>query len=67
MNIKIVDNAKLATGLAVIIDVFRAFTVEPYLISNGAQKLIPVADKQIAHENKKENIKWKIQRQNNEK
>ena len=50
MNIKIVDNAKLATGLAVIIDVFRAFTVEPYLISNGAQKLIPVADKQIAYD-----------------
>ena len=57
MSIKIVDNAKLATGLAVIIDVFRAFTVEPYLISNGAQKLIPVADKQIAYDYKKENIK----------
>lgn len=58
MNIKIVDNAKLATGLAVIIDVFRAFTVEPYLISNGAQKLIPVADKQIAYDYKKETINY---------
>ena len=37
MNIKIVNDAKLATGLAVIIDVFRAFTVEPYLIRNGAR------------------------------
>ena len=53
MNIKIVNDAKLATGLAVIIDVFRAFTVEPYLISNGAKKIIPVGDMQIAYEYKK--------------
>ena len=50
MNIKIVNNAEIATGLAVIIDVFRAFTVEPYLISNGAKKIIPVADVQIAYD-----------------
>ncbi len=49
MNIKIVNDAKLAMGLAVVIDVFRAFTVEPYLINNGAKKLIPVSDVQIAY------------------
>lgn len=53
MNIKIVNDAKLATGLAVVIDVFRAFTVEPYLINNGAKKLIPVSDMQIAYDYKK--------------
>ena len=53
MNIKIVNNAKLATGLAVVIDVFRAFTVEPYLINNGAKKLIPVGDVQISYDYKK--------------
>lgn len=53
MNIKIVNDAKLATGLAVIIDVFRAFTVEPYLINNGAKKIIPVGDIQIAYDYKK--------------
>lgn len=53
MNIKIVNDAKQATGLAVIIDVFRAFTVEPYLINNGAKKLIPVGDMQIAYDCKK--------------
>lgn len=53
MNIKIVNDAKFATGLAVIIDVFRAFTVEPYLIRNGAKKIIPVGDMQIAYEYKK--------------
>ena len=55
MNIKIVNDAKLATGLAVVIDVFRAFTVEPYLISNGAKKLIPVSDMQIAYDYKNNN------------
>lgn len=49
MNIKIVNNAELAIGLTVVIDVFRAFTVEPYLINNGAKKLIPVNDIQIAY------------------
>lgn len=53
MNIKIVNDAKMATGLAVVIDVFRAFTVEPYLINNGAKKLIPVGDMQIAYDYKK--------------
>ena len=53
MNIKIVNNAKFATGLAVVIDVFRAFTVESYLINNGAKKLIPVGDVQIAYDYKK--------------
>lgn len=53
MNIKIVNNPEFATGLAVIIDVFRAFTVEPYLINNGAKKIIPVGDVQIAYDYKK--------------
>ena len=58
MNIKIVNNAEIATGLAVIIDVFRAFTVEPYLISNGAKKIIPVADVQIAYDYKKKDSNY---------
>jgi len=55
MNIKIlqlIEGAKQATGTAVIIDVFRAFTVEAYLVNNGVQKLIPVGDKQIAYDYK---------------
>lgn len=55
MKVKIIHNAKEATGTAVIIDVFRAFTVEAYLISNGAKKLIPVGDIQIAYNYKKNN------------
>lgn len=55
MNIKIlqlIEGAKQATGLTVIIDVFRAFTVEAYLVNNGVEKLIPVGDKQIAYDYK---------------
>lgn len=56
MNIKIVNNATQATGLAVVIDVFRAFTVEPYLIHNGAKKIIPVGDIQVAYDYKDSNV-----------
>lgn len=55
MKIKIVHNAKETTGIAVIIDVFRAFTVEPYLINNGAKTIIPVGDKEIAYKLKQKN------------
>lgn len=58
MNIKIlhmVEGAKEATGITVIIDVFRAFTVEAYLMNNGAKKLIPVGDMQIAYDYKEKN------------
>lgn len=46
MNVRIlqlIDGAKAAKGLTVIIDVFRAMTVEAYVISNGAKDLIPMA------------------------
>lgn len=58
LNIKIVHNPKEAIGIAVIIDVFRAFTVEPYIISNGAQKLIPVGNKEIAYDLKEKNNEY---------
>jgi 2-phosphosulfolactate phosphatase len=56
MNIKILhmlEGAKNATGIAVIIDVFRAFTVEAYIMNNGAGKLIPVGDMDIAYDYKR--------------
>ena len=45
MNVQIlelIDGAKAAKGLTVIIDVFRAMTVEAYVIQNGAADLIPM-------------------------
>ncbi len=58
MNIKIIHNPKEAIGIAIIIDVFRAFTVEPVIINNGAKKLIVIGDKQIAYDLKKENNEY---------
>ena len=55
MKIKIIHDPQKATGIAIIIDVFRAFTVEPIIIKNGAEKLIVIGDKEIAYNFKKEN------------
>lgn len=57
VNIKILQllsGAKEATGVTVIIDVFRAFSVESYLFSKGAEKIIPVADLDLAYKLKKD-------------
>lgn len=53
MNIKIlhmIEGAKKATGTTVIIDVFRAFSVEAYCFYMGAEKIIPVGDEKLAYE-----------------
>lgn len=55
MNIRIIHDAIEAKGIAVIIDVFRAFSIEPYLINNGVKKLIAVGDKEIAYDLKEKN------------
>ena len=52
MNIQIlelIDGAKAAKGLTVIIDVFRAMTVEAYVIQNGAADLIPMGSIEEAY------------------
>ena len=52
MNIQIlelIDGAKAAKGLTVIIDVFRARTVEAYVIRNGAADLIPIGSVEDAY------------------
>jgi len=38
----LIDGAKKAEGLTVIIDVFRAFSLEPYLYSMGVKEIRPV-------------------------
>lgn len=55
MNIRIlqlIEGAQAAKGLTVIIDVFRAYTVELYLMRNHAARIIPVADVQFAFDYK---------------
>src|SRR3989338_6901438 len=58
MEVKIlhlINGAKQARGLTVIIDVFRAFSTACYAFGNGARKIIPVGDIGVAHRIKKEN------------
>lgn len=58
MNIRIlqlIEGAKQATGVVVIIDVFRAFSVEAYAMAKGAKTIIPVGDKQLAYDLKEQN------------
>ncbi len=44
-----IEGAKEARGLAVIIDVFRAFSTACYAVSQGAKMVIPVGKKEIAY------------------
>ncbi len=46
--LQLIDGAKKARGLTVVIDVFRAMTVEAFLMSRGVEKLLPVGDVQVA-------------------
>ena len=50
-----VDGAKEARGITVIIDVFRAFSVEAYLSFLGAKEIHPVGDDKFPLEYKKNN------------
>lgn len=49
------EGAKQARGLTVVIDVFRAFTTECYVMAAGADKIIPVGDLNIAYQLKSAN------------
>jgi len=58
MNIEIyrlIEGARKAEGLTVIIDVFRAFSVTCYLFNNGAKKVIPAGEIESAYQIKKNN------------
>lgn len=58
MNIRIlhlIEGAKQARGLTVIIDVFRAFSVEAYFLAGGAESVIPVGDAAVAYHLKSDN------------
>ena len=51
----LLEGANEATGTTVIIDVFRAFTVEAYYMQGGADTVIPVADEELARALKRQN------------
>ena len=56
--LQLIEGAKQATGTTVIIDVFRAFSVEAYFIARGAKKIVPVGDSALAYKLKEQNPDW---------
>jgi 2-phosphosulfolactate phosphatase len=69
MNIHILqllEGAKDATGLTVIIDVFRAFSTACYAMEKGAEKIIPVGNIEIAYQFKEENPEYLLMGERNE-
>jgi 2-phosphosulfolactate phosphatase len=70
MNIQIlqlIDGAKKATGLTIVIDVFRAFSLACYAFDGGAERIIPVGDINLAYQLKKENPAYILLGERNEK
>lgn len=53
-----IDGAKRAKGTAVVIDVFRAFSLECYLYGAGAARILPVGEVETAYQLKKNNPEY---------
>ncbi|GIK83544.1 MAG: hypothetical protein BroJett025_01660 [Patescibacteria group bacterium] len=52
------DNLSKITGLAVVIDVLRAFTTSCFILNNGATCIYPVSDLDLALKLKEKNKDW---------
>ena len=52
------EGARKATGTTIIIDVFRAFSLEAYLFAQGCKEVRAVYDKQQAYAFKKEHPEY---------
>jgi len=60
------EGAKEATGLTVIIDVFRAFSTACYAINKGIEKIYPVGNIELAYSLKKQNQDFLLVGERNE-
>jgi 2-phosphosulfolactate phosphatase len=69
MRIKIlqlIDGAKAATGLTVVIDVFRAFSLTCYAFDCGAERIIPIGDINTAYSLKQSHPEYILMGERNE-
>ena len=53
--LQLIEGAKEARGLTVVIDVFRAFSLEAYMFSMGVNKIFPIGSVDEAYRLKREN------------
>lgn len=65
--LQLLEGAKDARGLTIIIDVFRAFSTACYAIQLGAKKIIPVGNIDISYQLKKQNPEFILVGERNEK
>jgi 2-phosphosulfolactate phosphatase len=63
----LVEGARKAEGIAVIIDVFRAFSTACYIMNNGAEKIIPVSETAHAFRMKEMNPEYILLGEESEK
>ena len=54
-RLSLLEGARQAEGLTVIIDVFRAFTTACYMIAGGAERILTVGEIETAYRLKREN------------
>jgi 2-phosphosulfolactate phosphatase len=64
--LQLLDGAKTATGLTVIIDVFRAFSTACYAFNLGANKIFPIGDIAKAYQLKAKNKDYILVGERNE-
>lgn len=65
--LQLIDGAKKAEGLTVVIDVFRAFSLACYLADQGAERIIPVGNIDIAYQLKKKHSEYILIGERNER
>jgi 2-phosphosulfolactate phosphatase len=64
--LQLLDGARNATGLTVIIDVFRAFSTACYAMEKGAEKIIPVGNIEKAYQFRERNPEFLLMGERNE-
>ena len=60
LRLSLLDGAKQARGVAVVIDVFRAFTTAAFVIANGAKTILPVGTIEEAFELRRKNPSYVV-------
>lgn len=65
MKIDIIHDATQAKGIAVIIDIFRAATVEAFILGNNAEYIVPVKTKEEAFALREKNPDYILLGENN--
>lgn len=64
--LQLLEGAKKATGLTVIIDVFRAFSTACYAFANGVERIYPVGDLEMAYQLKQKHPDYILVGERNE-